>query len=224
MSDFVPTKRSKVRRLMKRAHYDRETVYAILDAGLLAHVGYVIDGQPYVTPTCVWREEDRLYWHGSVASRMLRTITTGVPCCVTVSLMDGLVLARSGFHSSINYRCVMAFGQAEVIEDPEYALKALEAFIERITPGRWQELRAATKIELNATTVVGMTIEEASAKVRTGGPVDEEEDYALDIWAGVVPLTTVAGTPIPDDRLKPGVKLPSNLEGYELEPANRRRS
>lgn len=223
MNDFVPTKRSKVRRMMKRGHYDRETVYAILDAGLLAHVGYVVDGQPHVTPTCVWREEDRLYWHGSVASRMLRTITAGVPCCVAVTLMDGLVLARSGFHSSINYRSVMAFGHAEVIEDQEQMLKALEAFIERVTPGRWRELRPPTKIELNATTVVGMTIEEASAKVRTGGPIDEEEDYALDIWAGVLPLMTVAGTPLPDDRLKPGVALPAGLEGYEIEPARRRR-
>jgi uncharacterized protein len=217
MDAFKPGPRTRIKRLAKRAHYDRETVYRILDQGLVCHVGYVIDGQPYVTPTNYWREDDRLVWHGSSASKMLRAMKAPAPVCVTVSLFDGLVLARSGFHSSVNYRAVMCFGNAAEITDPALKLKALEAFVERITPGRWAELRPVTKQELKATCVIGMTIDDAAAKVRTGGPIDDEEDYALDVWAGVVPLRTVAGKAVPDERLKPGVALPRYLAHVDLE-------
>jgi len=217
-SAFSPTARSRVKRLHERGRYDRESVYAVLDAGMLAHVGYVIDGQPYVTPTFYWREGDRLVWHGSSASRMLRAVKEGIPACVTVSLLDGLVLARSGFHSSVNYRAVMAFGRARAIEDPDEKMAALKAFVERLTPGRWAELRPPTAQEMKATTVVGMTIEEASAKIRTGPPKDDEEDYdAVPVWAGVLPLKTIAQTPVPDPRLKPGTPLPDYLASFDLE-------
>jgi hypothetical protein len=215
--DFTPSERSRVKRSHLRGAYDRETVYGILDAGLLCHVGYVIDGQPYVTPTCYWREGDKLYWHGSSASRMLRTLDTGVPVCLTVSMLDGLVLARSGFHSSINYRSVMAYGTAKAITDAEEKLAALVAFSERLTPGRWDELREANEQELKATTVVAMTIDEASAKIRTGGPNDDEEDYALDIWAGVVPVTTTIGEAIPDEKLRPGIPMPGHVGQFRLD-------
>ncbi len=215
--DFTPTERSRIKRVHERGAYDRESVYGVLDAGLLCHVGYVIDGQPYVTPTCYWREGDKLYWHGSSASRMLRTLETGVPVCLTVSMLDGLVLARSGFHSSINYRSVMAYGTAMVVDDADEKLAALAAFSERLTPGRWDELREATEQELKATTVVAMAIDEASAKIRTGGPIDDEDDYALDIWAGVVPVTTVIGEAIPDEKLKPGILMPDHVGMFRLD-------
>ena len=215
-ADFAPTPRTKIKRLHQRAHYDRETVYAILDAGLVCHVGYVIDGQPYVTPTAYWREGERVYWHGSSASRMLRQVSSGIPVCFTVSLLDGLVLARSGFHSSINYRSLIALGEAEMLQDAEAKLAALEAFSERLTPGRWAELRPPTAQELKATTVMTLHLEEVAAKVRTGPPADDEEDYGLDIWAGVVPLHTVAGAPQNDDRLKSGVALPDYLKEISI--------
>lgn len=216
-TSFVPTERSRLRRLHERGAYDREVVYRILDAGLVAHVGYAIEGQPYVTPTCYWREGDRIVWHGSSASRMLRTVKQAIPACVTVTLLDGLVMARSGFHHSINYRAVMVFGHARPIEDTAAKLAALEAFIERVAPGRWPELRPVTQQELKATTVVAMTIEEASAKVRTGPPKDDAEDYdGVACWAGVIPMMTVAGAPIDDGRLLPGVGLPPWLTGYDL--------
>lgn len=217
MTDFKPTPKTKIKRANKRAHYDRESTYAVLDAGIIAHVGYVFDGHPYVTSTSYWREGDRLYWHGSSASRMLKTIRGGVPACVNVSMLDGLVLARSGFHHSVNYRSVMIFGQAEPVTGEAEKLKTLEAFTERLLPGRWAELREATKQEIKATTVLSMPIEEAATKIRTGGPIDDEPDYDLDIWAGVLPLKMVAGEPIPDTRLKPGVPLPDYLKGYDIE-------
>ncbi|WP_422369387.1 pyridoxamine 5'-phosphate oxidase family protein [Pelagibius sp.] len=208
---FVPTARTKVKRAHERGHYDRETVYAILDAGLMCHVGYVIDGQPYVTPTAYWREGDRVYWHGSSASKMLRHVKQGPPVCFTVALMDGLVLARSGFHTSVNYRSVMAMGQAEVIEDPADKLAKLEAMLERIVPGRWPELRAPTAQEVKATTVVSLKLEEVVAKVRSGGPIDDDEDMDLDVWAGVVPTPTTIGAALDDPALKAGVAQPANL-------------
>src|SRR5262249_37525309 len=181
---FPPPRLSRVRRLPKRGHYDRDTVYAILDAGFICHVGYVLDGAPLVTPTSYWREGDRLYWHGSGASRMLRTLAPGIPACLTVTHVDGLVAARSAFHHSINYRSVMALGVARGMEDPEAKRAALEALVERVYPGRWRELRPMTVKEEKATMVLEMPIDEASAKVRIGPPVDDEEDYALPIWAG----------------------------------------
>ena len=210
-ADFTPTPRTRIKRLHHRAHYDRETVYAILDAGLVCHVGYVIDGQPYVTPTAYWREGERVYWHGSAASRMLRQVATGIPVCFTVSLLDGLVLARSGFHSSINYRSLLALGEAQVVEDADHKLAALEAFTKRLTPGRWAELRPPTAQEVKATTVLSLHLEEVAAKVRTGPPADDEEDYDLDIWAGVVPLRMVADAPQADPRLKAGIAAPAYL-------------
>ena len=199
-----------MRRLPKRGHYERETVHAVLDAGVICHVGYVIDGQPYVTPTCHWRHGDRLYWHGSSASRMLRHLKQGVPACVTVTHLDGFVLARSGFHHSINYRSVMALGQARPVPD-EGKLEALRDFVERLFPGRWDELRPPTAQEVKATTVLWMDLDEVSAKIRTGPPVDDEPDYALPTWAGVLPVTPVTGTPQPDPRLGPGTVLPAYL-------------
>jgi nitroimidazol reductase NimA-like FMN-containing flavoprotein (pyridoxamine 5'-phosphate oxidase superfamily) len=208
---FQPTSRTRVKRLPKRGHYDRPSVYAVLDAGFICHVGYAIDGQPYVTPTSYWRHGDRLYWHGSSASRMLRHLKQGVPACVTVTHVDGLVLARSGFHHSINYRSVMAFGTAQLVSDADKPA-VLEDFVERLFPGRWPELRPPTRQELKATTVLWMELSEVSAKIRTGPPIDDEEDYALPVWAGVLPLATALGAPQPDPRLAPGMTAPAYLE------------
>lgn len=216
MNAYTPTAKTRVKRLPKRGHYDRETVYRILDAGLVCHVGYVIDGQPYVTPTAYWRQGNRVYWHGSSASRMLRTVSQGVPVCFTVTHFDGLVMARSAFHHSINYRAVMAFGTAHMVKDKAAKLAALEDFVERIYPGRWAELRPVTPQELKATTVLNMELEEVSAKIRTGDPVDDEPDYALPIWAGVLPLEVTAGRPRPDARLAAGVPVPAYLKGWHL--------
>jgi nitroimidazol reductase NimA-like FMN-containing flavoprotein (pyridoxamine 5'-phosphate oxidase superfamily) len=187
---------------------------AILDAAMLAHIGYVIDDQPYVTPTAFWREGDRLYWHGSSASRMLRSQAGGVPVCVTVTHMDGFVMARSDFHHSINYRAVMAFGTAAIVDDAAAKRRALDHFVDGLFPGRSATLRPTNAQEFKATTLVGMTIEEASAKIRTGGPVDLEEDYALPIWAGVIPLRTVVDAPLADTRNLPGVAAPADIAAY----------
>jgi hypothetical protein len=179
----------------------------------------VIDGQPYVTPTSYWRHGDRLYWHGSSASRMLRHLKGEVPVCVEVTHFDGFVLARSGFHHSINYRSVMAFGRAQLVSDDD-KLGALEAFVERLFPGRWSELRPPTAQEIKATTVLRMALDLVSAKVRTGPPKDDEDDYALPIWAGVLPLESRLGAPQPDPRLQPDIPLPSYLQDAPAAPAN----
>jgi len=214
-TDFKPTVRSRVKRLHKRAHYDRDTIYAILDAGFICHVGYAIDGQPYVTPTAYWREGDHVYWHGSAASRMLRHLEKGgAECCLTVTHLDGLVLARSGFHHSLDYRSAMLFGRAHKVTDADEKRAKLENFVNRIAPGRWPELRPVNKKELKATTVLGMEIAEASAKVRAAGVVDDEEDYALPIWAGVVPVRMVAGAARDDGRLAPGARRPHNIDSF----------
>ncbi len=214
--DFPPNERTRVKRQHERACYDRETVHAILDAGLLCHVGYVIDGQPYVTPTAYWREGGRVYWHGSSASTMLRRIERGVPVCFTVALLDGLVLARSGFHSSINYRSLMAFGVAEKVEDEARKLNALEIFSERLTPGRWAELRPPNRQEIKATTVMSMHLDEVAAKVRRGPPTDDEADYAHPVWAGVVPVHTVICPPEDDPRLAAGTAQPGYLKTVRI--------
>jgi nitroimidazol reductase NimA-like FMN-containing flavoprotein (pyridoxamine 5'-phosphate oxidase superfamily) len=208
---FAPSGRSAVKRLPKRGHYDRATVYAILDAGFICHVGYAIGGQPYVTPTAYWREGNAVYWHGSSASRMLRTLETGADCCLSVTHLDGLVLARSAFHHSLNYRSVMLFGKAHKIEDAAEKLAKLKAFVERLYPGRWEELRPVNAKELKVTTVLGMHVDEASAKVRSGGPVDDEADYAQPTWAGVIPVQSVTGVPVGDDALVKGVKMRTSL-------------
>lgn len=210
-ADYPPTERTRVKRSHERGRYDRETVHAILDAGLMCHVGYVIEGQPYVTPTAYWRSGERVYWHGSSASRMLRHLKARPRVCFTVALMDGLVLARSGFHTSVNYRSVMAFGAAEVVEDASEKLAGLEAMMERVVPGRWPELKPPTEQELKATTLVSLQLEEVVAKVRSGPPKDEAEDYALEVWAGVVPTATAIGRPESDPDLKPGIAVPKNL-------------
>jgi len=215
-NSYAPTARSRIKRLHKRGNYDHKTIYEILDAGLLAHVGYVINNEPYVTPTCYWREGNKLYWHGSSASRMLRTMTGGISACVTVSHMDGLVLARSAFHHSINYRSVMAYGTAYAVTDMAEVSAGLEAFMERIAPGRWHEARQPTAQELKATLVVGMEIDEASAKIRTGPPIDDDDDYALPVWAGVIPLSLTSGTPLPDPRLDSKTPISNDLNNWQL--------
>jgi uncharacterized protein len=205
METYTPTERTQVKRLAKRGVYDRAQVHAILDEGFLCHVGFEVDGQPYVIPTGYARSGDRLYIHGSAASRMLRTLGQGVQVCVTVTLVDGLVLARSAFHHSMNYRSVVVFGQARVVDDPEEKTAALAHFTNHIVPGRWDEVRQPTGQELKSTTVLALALDEVSAKVRTGGPIDDEEDYVLPIWAGVVPLRIEAGDPVPDAGLPEGL-------------------
>ncbi|HYB10720.1 MAG TPA: pyridoxamine 5'-phosphate oxidase family protein [Alphaproteobacteria bacterium] len=216
MDAYSPTKRTKLKRVPKRALYDKEGVYAILDAGVICHVGYVIDGSPYVTPTAYWRHGNRVYWHGSSASRMLRTLECGVPVCLTVTHLDGFVMARSGFHHSINYRSVMAFGIAQLVASKTEKIEALEHFTERLFPGRWKEIRGPNEQEIKATKVLWMELEEVSAKVRTGPPVDDEPDYALPCWAGVLPLSIATGVPVPDPRLPSGTPLPAYFAGFKL--------
>jgi hypothetical protein len=214
MNIITPSSRTRVRRLPKRGFYDRATLNAVLDAGFICHAGYVIDGQPYVTPTAYWRAGDRLYWHGSSASRMLRAQAAGIPVCVTVTHLDGLVVARSGFHHSINYRSAMLFGNAEKVEDKAEKESAMAAFVDRIYPGRWKTLRPVNSQEMKATSILRMPIDEASAKIRSGTPVDDEEDYALPIWAGVINLRSVAGKIEPDPRLKAGIPMPEDIYPY----------
>jgi nitroimidazol reductase NimA-like FMN-containing flavoprotein (pyridoxamine 5'-phosphate oxidase superfamily) len=212
-TDEAPTQRTRLRRSPLRGRYDRAAIDAILDAGVLCHVGYVIDGQPFVTPTLYWREGDRVYWHGSTASNMLRAIEDA-PVCLTVSHFDGVVLARSGFHHSINYRSVMLFGEARA-EDVAKRPELLDRFVDALIPGRAATLRQPTPQELKATMVVSMPIDEVSAKVRDGGPIDEPEDYELPIWAGVLPVETRLGDLVPDDRLAPGAELPDHLKALD---------
>lgn len=204
MKAFSPTARSRVKRLPKRARYDRETIYGILDAAFVCHIGYVIDRQPYVTPTAYWREGDAVYWHGSSKSRMLMALERRPPICLTVTILDALVVARSGFHKSVNYRSAMLYGKPYEVGEPAEKLAKMEAFVERLYPGRWRGLRPVSRQELKATTVLGMHIEEASAKVRTGPPVDDAPDYALPIWGGLIPVRQVLGDPVDDGRLAPG--------------------
>ncbi len=215
MSTFTPTERTQVKRLPKRGAYDRETVYKILDEAFVCHVGFVADGQPYVIPTNFGRSGDTLYLHGSVASRMLRTLSAGVPVCATVTLIDGLVLARSAFHHSVNYRSVVILGTARLVDVAAEKTEALRLFTEHIMKGRWDDIRWPNEQELKATTVLALQLEEVSAKVRTGGPVDDEEDYALPVWAGVLPLPVAIGTPTPDARLDPGTEIPGYMKAYK---------
>ncbi len=197
--------RTTVRRVPKRARYDRSTIDAILDEALLCHVGFVVEGQPYVIPTIHARVDDVLYVHGAVASRMLKVLATGVPVCVTVTLLDGLVLARSAFHHSMNYRSVVVLGTARPVTDRNELSRALHALVEHVVPGRSEEVRGPNAKELEATAVLAIPIDEVSAKVRTGGPVDEPEDHALGCWAGVLPLSLGVGAPVPDAALAPGI-------------------
>ena len=208
------TQRTKLRRLPNRGSNDLETVCKILDAGFLAHVGFNVDGQPFVIPTLYGREGEALYLHGSAASRMLRELDNGIPACVNVTLVDGLVLARSAFHHSMNYRSVVAFGTARKINDQDQKTEALRVISDHLIRGRWDEVRLPNEKELKATAVLEFTMEEASAKMRTGPPLDDEEDYALPVWAGVLPLTLTPTTPIPDSRLPEPTLLPEYIRHY----------
>jgi hypothetical protein len=202
------TERTRVRREPERGAYDRATIDAILDEGLVCHLGFVHDGQPYVIPTLYGRVDGELYVHGSSASRMLRTLRSGVDACLTVTLVDGIVLARSIFNHSINYRSVVVLGRAVAVEEAGEKGRALEAFSARLLPGRWAEVRPPTATELKATSILRMSLDEASAKVRTGPPEDDEADYDWPVWAGVIPLALTAGAPEADPRLGPGFAPP----------------
>lgn len=211
MPGSTSTARTKLRRLPARGHHDRETIDAILDEALVAHLGFVHDGQPVVVPTLHARRGDDVLVHGSAASRALRSLAAGAPACLTVTLIDGLVLARSAFHHSVNYRSVVLFGSARLLESKSEKAEALEAFTQRLVPGRWEHVRWPTPKELKATKVLALPIGEASAKVRTGGPVDDDDDYALDCWAGVVPLEVKSGAPQADPLLREGIPLPDHV-------------
>lgn len=213
-NSFTVTERNRLRRLHERGAYDRKTVFEILDAGILCHVAYVLDGQPFCTPTIYWRQEDVLYWHGSSASRMLRHLKLGSPACVTVSHLDALVLARSGFNHSANYRSVLCFGTARLIEDEAEKAAALVAVVDRFYPERAATLRPVTAQESKATTVIKMTIEDASAKIAQGNVEDEPDDYAHRVWAGIIPVRTVLESEVPCPRLPSDIARPATLEAY----------
>jgi nitroimidazol reductase NimA-like FMN-containing flavoprotein (pyridoxamine 5'-phosphate oxidase superfamily) len=209
-----PTARTRIVREPQRAVYDRDVVYKILDEGFICHLGFAVEGQPYVIPTSYARKNDLLYVHGSSASRMLRHGSTGIPVCLTVTLLDGLVLARSIFNHSMNYRSVVVLGTANSIEDREVKLAALQALSEHILPGRWKDTRQPNEQELKATTVLQLPIEEFSAKVRQGPVIDDEEDYSFPTWAGVIPLTMVSQPPVDDSRLLEGITVPEYAKEY----------
>ena len=211
---YSPTARTRVTREPERGVYDRAAAYQVLDEAFICHVGFVVDNQPFVIPTGYGRSGDNLYIHGSAASRMLRNLDQGIAVCVTVTLLDGLVLARSIFNHSMNYRSVVVLGTAVAVEDPAEKLGALRALSEHILPGRWEESRQPNERELKATLVMRLPITEFSAKVRTGPPIDNEEDYAFPTWAGVVPLQTVAGSPIKDPKLDPKTLVPDYVRSY----------
>jgi uncharacterized protein len=212
---FTPSEKTRLKRRPQRGSYDEATIFAILDAGVIGHVGYVIDGEPYVTPTAYWREGRRLYWHGAAASRMLRHQAEGLPVCVTVSHLDGFVLSRTGFTHSLLYRSVMAFGRTSPITDRETKRRAMEAFIDRLCPGRARTLRPMQAAELDAIALMSMVIEEASAKIRDGGVMEKnDEDYAVRVWAGVIPIHAAIGKAMPDSRLAPDLAAPGGLAVY----------
>jgi uncharacterized protein len=215
MYKIPQTPRTTLKRLPQRGSYDREVINPILDEGFVCHVGFVLDGKPFVIPTGYARSGETLFIHGSRASRMLRTLGQGVDVCVTVTLIDALVLARSAFHHSMNYRSVVVFGKATVVEDPVEKLAALLVLSEHMIPGRWADVREPTERELQLTTVLSLPLTEASAKVRTGPPLDDEEDYELPIWAGVIPLRLLAGEPQDDSSLKAGLTPPQYAREYD---------
>jgi nitroimidazol reductase NimA-like FMN-containing flavoprotein (pyridoxamine 5'-phosphate oxidase superfamily) len=208
------TRRTIVRRLPKRGSYDRTTIDAILDEALICHLGFVHDGQPYVIPTGFARDGDTIFVHGSPASRMLRTLSTGVPVCLTVTLLDGMVVARSAFHSSMNYRSVVILGTATPVTERDRKLDAMHTLVDTLIPERWGDLRPITEKELRATLILEIPLREASAKVRTGGPNDDEDDYALPIWAGVIPFALTASPPVADARLAEGIAAPRYVRRY----------
>ena len=217
---IAPTARTRVKRLPKRASYDRTAIYSILDTALVCHVGFALDGQPYVIPTLHVRIADRLYIHGSAASRMLGSAADGTPIAITVTHIDGLVLARSAFHHSVNYRSVIILGVASLVTGHAEKLAVMKGLIDHVAPGRWDHIRQPTEKELDATSVLSIPIDEASAKLRSGGPIDDEADYALPIWAGEIPLTTTALAPVADSRLNPAMSIPAHVAEYRI-PGNR---
>lgn len=210
-----PTERTRVVREAHRGAYDRETIYKILDEGFVCHVGFSVDGQPYVIPTLFARVGDAIYFHGSAASRMLRNVSDGIPVCVTVTLTDGFVLARSIFNHSMNYRSVVAIGKAALVEAPEEKLKALHAFTEKIIPGRWNDARQPNEKELKATSILCLPLTEVSAKTRVGPPEDDAPDYAIPVWAGVIPLSLAPGAPIRDEKCDPSIPTPAYAAQYK---------
>lgn len=212
---LTPTERTTLHRRPARGSYDVATVHAILDEALICHVGFSVDGQPYVLPTTHARIGDQLYIHGAVGGRFLKSVKGGIPVCVTVTLIDALVLARSAFHHSMNYRSVVILGVATEVTDPLHKRRAFEALIEHVVPGRSAQVRGANEQELKATTVLSLPILEASAKIRTGQPIDDEADYAVQCWAGLVPVSVAAGKPIADPKLSPGIALPPEVASYK---------
>ena len=214
MEELTKTARTTLKRLPQRGAFDRESIDQILDEGFICHVGFAVDGQPYVIPTGYARAGDRLFIHGSQASRMLRTLGQGLEVCLTVTLIDGLVLARSAFHHSMNYRSVVVFGRATVVDERKEKLAALRALSDHMIPGRWDDVREPNDRELQLTTVLALALDEASAKVRTGPPLDDEEDYELSVWAGVIPLRLVANAPVPDPRLPAKIEPPPYALDY----------
>ena len=209
----MPTARTEVRRLRERGVYDREAIEAILDEALICHLGFVHDDHPFVIPTIHARAGDTLYVHGSPASRMLKTLATGVDVCLTVTLLDGLVLARSVFHHSMNYRSVVVLGRARPVTDPDEKMAALKTVVDHVQPGRWDDARRPNPDEFRKTLVLALPLDEASAKVRSGPPGDDEDDLDLPVWAGVVPLALTAGAPVTDDLVPPGTPVPAYLTG-----------
>lgn len=214
MNGIPRTPRTTLKRLPKRGNFERQQINEILDEGLVCHVGFVVNGQPFVIPTGYARAGDTLIIHGSAASRMLRELGQGIDVCITVTLLDGLVLARSAFHHSMNYRSVVVFGRATVIEDAQAKVEALRVLTEHLIPGRWNDAREPNERELQQTTVLSIPLNEASAKIRTGPPIDDDEDYELPVWAGVIPLRLFADQPISDERLSPDIEAPSYATGY----------
>lgn len=214
MTEFTKTGRNRVKRIPERGHYDRETIYHILDEALICHVGFVEKGQPFVIPINFARVDDAIFLHGAKASRLLKHIEAGHPVCVETTIVDGLVLARSVFHHSMNYRSVVLFGKGRLIEDEQEKLTALKAITEHLIPGRWQEARLPNRKELNATSVVSIDIGEASAKIRVGPPVDEDEDYVLPVWAGILPLRETPLPPTQDELQSDDIPLPPYITGY----------
>jgi nitroimidazol reductase NimA-like FMN-containing flavoprotein (pyridoxamine 5'-phosphate oxidase superfamily) len=214
MENFEPTERTTLKRLPKRGNFEREAVNKILDEGFVCHVGFVIEGRPVVIPTGYGRSGDKLYIHGSAASRMLRALREGIDICVTVTLLDGLVLARSAFHHSLNYRSVVVFGRARIVEDEDEKMEALRVFTDHVMRGRWEQSRQPNQKELRATMVLSLPLVEASAKIRTGPPVDDEEDMMRPVWAGELPLHVTTGEAVPDPQLQAGIELPQYILGY----------